>query len=169
MRLRFALVVSALLSACAPAPIYKPIKGGPVDTGSGSLEAVRRQLQGSWALTSYEIYSGGKRRRLPAAARLSYDEFGNLTMDGEIARSGAAQDQRPLLLNYSGRAVLDIQNHELRLLDLVPSGDALPRSVADATSATNVRRFDVRGDVLTLTIIAADGKPAAASAWKRQP
>src|SRR2546423_119338 len=168
MQMRFALVVGVMLSACASPPVQKPMKGGPVDIGAGSLEAVRRQLEGTWTLTSYEVYRDGKRQRVPASAHLSYDNFGNLTMTGELARPGAGET-RPVLLNYSGRAVLDVATRELRLLGMVQSGDAVPSSVVEATSPENVRHYDIRGDVLTLTVLSGKGKPTAASAWKKQP
>jgi hypothetical protein len=164
-----AAVLSAVLCGCAPAPLYKPIKGGPVDAGPGSLEAVRRQLEGTWTLTSYEVYQDGKRRRLPASAHLSYDEFGNLTLDGELRQPDATAPQRPLLLNYSGRAVIDVANRELRLLDVEATGDALSPALEEQTSPTNVRRYDIRGSVLTLTIVDASGRPTAAAAWTKAP
>jgi hypothetical protein len=101
---------------------------------------------------------------------LSYDEFGNLTINGELQRPPrGGENAKPLLLNYSGRSVLDVKTHELRLLDVRSSGDDVPSSIADATSSNNVRRYDLRGDLLTLTILSGDGKPSAASAWKKQP
>jgi hypothetical protein len=162
------IAVTALLSACAPAPIYKPIKAGDVDTGPGTLEAVRRQLEGTWALTSYEIYQNGKRQRLAADAQLKYDEFSNLTMSGQL-RNPSASNAKPLLLNYSGRSVIDVTSHELRLLDIESTGGRLQEAVAAAAGPENVRKYSIQGDVLTLTILAADGTPTAASAWKKQP
>ena len=168
MKVSLPAAIAVVVCACAPAPINRPIKGGDVDTGAGSLEAVRRQLQGTWALTSYEIYRDGKRERLGATARLTYDEFGNLKMDGRLTRPDATGATKPLMLNYSGRAVLDVVNHQLRLLDLEPSGDDLPTDVARAADWSNVRRYDLRGNVLTLTIVAANGTPSAASAWHKE-
>jgi hypothetical protein len=163
-----AFAVTVVLSSCAPAPIYKPIKGGDVDTGPGTLESVRRQFEGTWALTSYEIYQNGKRQRVPATAQLKYDEFSNLTIIGQV-NNATASSAKPTLLNYSGRSVIDVTSHELRLLDVESTRGRLPEAVAAAADPANVRKYSIQGDVLTLTILAADGKPTAASAWKKQP
>ena len=48
-----------LLAACPAGPRASPVKMGPVDTGAGSLESVRRQLQGSWDLVSLEVMAAG--------------------------------------------------------------------------------------------------------------
>jgi hypothetical protein len=72
-----ALTCAAPLAGCAPGPLNPPkmgssgplnmpAKGSDVEAGAGSLEAVRRQLEGSWTLEWYDIYENGKRRRLPA-------------------------------------------------------------------------------------------------------
>lgn len=158
------------LSSCAPAPIYRPIKGGDVDTGAGSLESVREQLKGTWALVGYEVYDNGKPRRLPAQAEMTYDEFGNLKMHGQLKReAGATADAPPpLLLNYSGRAVIDVKSHQLRLLDVNENKEPLPGAIADAVTPENVRRYDLKADTLALTVFDAKGQPTASSSWKRQ-
>ena len=48
----------------AGGPLNTPMKGSDVNAGEGSLEDVRRQLEGSWALVSYDIYPNGKRQTL---------------------------------------------------------------------------------------------------------
>jgi len=162
-------VVAVCLSSCAPAPIYRPIKGGDVDTGAGSLESIREQLKGTWALLAYEVYDNGKPRRLPAQAEMTYDEFGNLKMHGQLMRSSTtAPEPPPLLLNYSGRAVIDVKSHQLRLLDVNENKEPLPGAIADAVTPENVRRYDLKADTLALTVFDAKGQPTASSSWKRQ-
>ena len=73
-------VVSLSLSACGPKVAVK--KGGPVDTGAGSVVAARKYLEGRWTLDSFEVYPPGK----PVVAvkgegTLSYDDFSNLSME----------------------------------------------------------------------------------------
>ena len=46
-------------TGCAAAPRERPIKGGDVDTGPGSVEAVRRQLEGTWDLVSLAVTPKG--------------------------------------------------------------------------------------------------------------
>jgi len=160
----------AMLSGCAPAPIYRPIKGGDVDTGAGTLESVRDQLKGTWALVAYEVYENGKPRRLPAEAEMTYDEFGNLKMHGQLKRDAAAtaKEPPPILLNYSGRAVIDVKSHQIRLLDVNENKEPLPGAIADAVTPENVRRYDLKADTLALTVFDAKGQPTASSSWKRQ-
>jgi hypothetical protein len=160
-------VAGMAVTSCAPAPIYRPIKGADVDPGAGSLEAVRRQLQGTWSLVAYEVYEGSKPHRLPAQGEMSYDEFGNMKAHGELRRAPTGGSAQPMLLNYSGRAVIDPDTHQLRLLDVESQPEPLPSSIADAVNTANVRRFDLKGNSLTLTILAADGTPTAASSWKK--
>jgi hypothetical protein len=159
-----------LVSACAPAPIYRPIKGGDVDTGAGSLESVRDQLKGTWSLVAYEVYENGKPHRLPAEGELIYDDFGNVKMHGQLKRSGssAAAAPPPMLLNYSGRAVIDARKHQIRFLDVTEGKEPLPGAIADAVTAENVRMFDLKADTLALTILDSKGQPTAASSWHRQ-
>src|SRR5262249_36613430 len=102
--------------ACAPAPIYKPIKVGDVDTGANSLEAVRRQFQGTWALDHYFVYEGPKRRPLDTPAELKYDEFGNLTLSGQLKNPSQAQSAAALMLNCSARRALDLASKDLRMM-----------------------------------------------------
>ena len=76
-------VLSAAAACATSRPRQRPIEGGAVNAGPGSLEAVRRQLEGSWALVSAEVVSAsGARQALKASAVLSYDAYGNLSLKG---------------------------------------------------------------------------------------
>lgn len=165
------LVASALVLAswfgCAPAPVNKPIKLGDVNTGANSLEAVRRQFQGTWALDHYYVYDGTKRRRLDATAELSYDEFGNLTMRGQLKNPSKAPSAAALMLNYSGRAVIDVTSQQLRMMRVENTGDQVPAAIATQVDPASVRRYQFQGSELWLTVNGADGKPTAESSWKK--
>jgi hypothetical protein len=175
-----ALTGAVLLGGCAPGPlsppkmsgasgpINKPMKGSDVEAGVGSLEDVRRQLEGTWALVWYDIYENGKRRRLPATGDLVYDAYGNLTLHGQLKRAGAGTDARPLALNYSGRAVLDVRTKEIRMQDVTAAGDALPRPVEDQVNTANVRHYELNAGTLTLTVVDNNGNPTAVSSWKKR-
>jgi hypothetical protein len=168
------VVIGTLVSlsvSCAPAPIYRPIKGGDVDTGAGTLEAVRQQLKGTWALLAYEVYENGKAHRIPAQGEMTYDEFGNLKLVGQLKQTGtaAASAKPPMLLNYAGRAVIDVRTHELRLLDVNEGAEPLPGNIADAVTPANVRKYDLKADTLALTVLDPKGQPTASSSWKKQP
>ena len=56
-------VVFASLTACKASPITKPIEGGPVATGAGSLTQARKFLEGRWSLESFEVHPPGKAGR----------------------------------------------------------------------------------------------------------
>ena len=113
-----ALTGAALLAGCAPGPLNPPkmgssgplnmpAKGSDVEAGAGSLEAVRRQLEGSWTLggtTSTKAGSAGGCR--PAATWST--TCGNLTLHGELKQpqagtGGAAAGSQLLRAWSSGR------------------------------------------------------------------
>jgi hypothetical protein len=164
--LTLALVLT-LCYGCAPAPIYKPIKAGDVDTGANSLESVRRQFQGTWALDHYYVYEGAQRRRLDATAELKYDEFGNLTMRGQLKNPTPATSAAALMLNYTGRAVIDVNSKELRMMAVSNAGDSLPSPIEAKVDPASVRHYEFQGSELWLTVNGADGKPTASSSWKK--
>ena len=111
------LLALPILTACQAAPVGRPVKMGPVDTGAGSLESVRRQLQGSWELVTLEVMApGGAPTKVPATGHLKYDEYGNLTMDGRVTAAAGGVD--PNVLNMSGRAVIDPDKHMIRFQDV---------------------------------------------------
>jgi hypothetical protein len=163
----FVLLLGLTLGACASAPLQKPINAGEAATGVGTLESVRKQLEGSWTLVSYEILQNGRRQRLDAAAEMTYDQFGNLNMIGELKNPDASSERRPALLNYSGRAVIDVDKSELRFV-VENSRDPLPRSVEANVKPENVRHFTFRDSLLELTISDTNGQATGFSTWKRK-
>jgi hypothetical protein len=152
-------------AACAPAPINRPIKVGDVNTGPGSPEAVRRQLAGRWHLTSLTIFSAtGQPTTVPADAELTYDEFGNLAIRGQLKNPGAGE--APPILHQNGRAVIDTTRKQLRLVDT--GSDAInPPDVSDAISYDHVRLYEFSGNDLLLTTIDANGKKTATAKWRK--
>jgi hypothetical protein len=152
-------------AACAPAARQRPIKVGTVETGAGSLEATRRQLEGTWELTGLETYpAGGEKVVHKATAVLTYDAYGNLTIMGRIAEEGATAGAGAPLLSFKGRAVIDPEKHQLRLMDAQGPEKALPAEV----SPDLLRRYEFEGDVLSLSTIDASGQPTATASWKKR-
>ena len=112
----------------------RPIPLGPVQSGPNSLESVRRVFEGSWDLVSAESYGAtGQPVAIKGKGRLTYDAYGNLTVD---ARFDQGQEQNDgsisRLLWYKGRAVIDVAASRLVLQDMqkrdassadVPDGD----------------------------------------------
>ena len=95
------LMVAAVVG-CTAAPRVRPVKGGDVNEGAGSITQARKFLQGRWSLESFEVFPPGKRAiTLKGSGMLNYDEFGNLRI--EIR----ADDQVAQLLRAAG---IDIQD-----------------------------------------------------------
>jgi hypothetical protein len=161
------LAAAPLLAACPSAPRVRPVKAGDVHTGAGSLEAVRRQLQGTWELVNAVVFdANGKETPRKAEGRLTYDEYGNLTIGAKLADSTQPETSVSGLLAYSGRAVIDPAKSQLVLMDLksrLPSGEPIP----DEVSADKRRDYVIEGNTLTLTSKDAKGTPTARTTWRK--
>ena len=159
------LAVTTAVGACSAAPRVRPVKMGDVDTGTGSVESVRRQLTGTWQLTSYEVYQSGKPQKLNADGQLTYDEFGNLTLRGGVHGAG---ESKPSVLNFSGRAVIDVTRQEIRFEDVTSAADRLPQGAAQQSDPEKTRKYVFNGADLTLTTVDASGAPTAVTRWKKK-
>src|SRR4029453_15595378 len=161
---------AAMLAGCAGAPRVRPVKMGDVDTGANSVEAARRQLEGTWDLTSLETYAS------PGAAPtkaegitgvLSYDAYGNLRMMGNPGSAGTLPAGASGLLTCSGRAVIGPVKKELRLLDI--KGGTDPNVTLNKELAVGrVRRYTIENGVLTISVLDAAGQPSATTTWKKR-
>ena len=142
----------------------------PVESGPGSLRAVRQQLAGTWELVSFETFTGpGNGVQVPARARLTYDEFGHLEVQGQVQRdsAGSTADGSSTLLNVSGRALIDVTNNRYWVVDL--EGDLPDEAALEAVSAENFRYYEFLDDQLKLTIKDATGSTTATLTWNRVP
>ncbi len=163
-RLLIAVLLTTLVG-CAEAPRarVRPVEMGPVDTGAGSLEAARRQLAGTWILASYTVHdAAGAAVSVPAAAKLTYDEYGNLTIQGTVEGGDERARQSGAFLNYKGRAVIDAAKQQLRLLDLEGTGN-VPSSV----NVSAAREYRIDGNRLDITAKDASGRVLAVASWTR--
>lgn len=77
----------AVLIACSAAPRQRPVKMGEVEQGPGTLESVRRQFEGNWMLTGFEVLSGPTAGKQPVVGQLTYDACGNLSVLARIDRT----------------------------------------------------------------------------------
>jgi hypothetical protein len=146
----------------------RPVEGGPVASGPGTLESVRKQLEGSWNLVSAEVVSAtGQRTSIKASAVLTYDAFGNLSLKGAYEDPSATAEQTAAL-NFTGRAVIDTQKQELRLLDLRQTDGEFAALPADM-AARRVRSYAFNGDVLSLSVKDSKGTVTAVNTWRKQP
>ena len=160
----------SLLAGCAPAPRARAVKMGDVDTGPNSLEATRRQLEGTWDLTALEIYNppgGTPVRAEGATAVLSYDAYGNLRIMGNPGSSGTMPAGASGLLTYSGRAVIDPTKQELKLLNV--EGETDPNATLSKDVAVDrPRRYKIENGVLTISVLDASGLVSATTSWKKR-
>ena len=162
------VAIILIVPACATSrPRQRPIEGGAVDAGAGSLTGVRKQLEGTWNLVSADVVSpAGARITVKGTAVLTYDAFGNFSMKGELDDPAATAEQKAAL-NFTGRAVIDTQRQVLRLLDVQqPEGEfaKLPADMA----ARRERTFAFEGELLTLTVKDSNGRVTAVNTWRKQ-
>jgi hypothetical protein len=160
-----ALMTVVVAGACAAPAKPRPITVGKVDTGAGSLEAVRRQLQGTWTLVSLETAPAGGGALAPVTARgtLVYDDYGNLTIEATTSDPAApAAARQGGLMSFKGRAVIDTAASELKLMDL--TGNVDPNAVL---SPERRRRYAFTGDILTLSSVDAAGNVTASATWRK--
>jgi hypothetical protein len=124
-------------------------------------------LQGTWELVEAVVFdAGGKATPRKAQGRLTYDEYGNLTIGAKLADTDQPQTSVSGLLAYSGRAVIDPAKSQLVLMDLkgrIEHNEPIPAEV----SADKVRYYTIEGNTLTLTIKDAAGTPTARTTWRK--
>ncbi len=152
--------------SCKSAPSQRPLGLGDVDTGPGSVEYVRRQLEGSWTLERFEMVdTAGQAQPVRAQAKLTYDQYGNMTVAGNLLEPLPGQEQATHgMLAYSGRIVIDTAKHEFRLR--AQEGVADP-ALNPSVGAELVRKYEITTNQLTLTFVDAQGKTTARAIFRR--
>jgi hypothetical protein len=164
-----AMLAVAALGACAAKPREMPLRTDRVEEGAGTLESVRRQLEGTWDLQSFETYPApGKTVTQKARAVLTYDAYGNMTIDGRLEQAGdaspAAASRAAEFLSYKGRIVIDVASQQLRVVGAEGDTAKLP-----AEASTNLaRKYAFQGDVLTLSMVDPKGQTTARTTWKKR-
>jgi hypothetical protein len=160
-------VVGALIAAtagCTGSPSQRPVKLGPVNTAAGTVESTRRELAGNWTLGRLEVIQpDGVRHVVKAHGTLSYDAFGSLVINGII------DDPRltdAVVLNYTGRIVLDVAKHEFYPADF-DSDKPVEGSRVAPISLDKVRRYELSENRFVVTYLDASGKPTAVTEWSR--
>ena len=164
------VVAFLLVAGCAAAPRSRPVVGGPVAGGTGTLAEARKYLEGRWTLESFEVYPPG---RAPLTVKgtgiLTYDDFGNMRM--EIRTDQATSDGlrsvgidvREGVLSTDGRTAVDLQN---RTLTYILEGQ--PPAATGPLAMNRPRHWEVAGNLLTLTTRGDDGKPLSVGRWRKQ-
>ena len=167
----FVLVVA--MTACAPGPLTPPRSGRPMnnpvplgsESASGSLEMARQQLMGVWELVDLKNAppQGGAPVPVKATGTLTYDQYGNLTIDARTTDPGAPVAAREVpRVSFKGRAVIDVVNRELKLMDL--TGNVNPDEVL---APERRRRYAFEADLLTLSSFDDRGTVTAVTTWRR--
>lgn len=173
MRNRCALIVllstgaaSIVLSGCGGASRPRPAAAGAVQPAGGTDQQVRRQLEGQWELVTYEtIAPDGSRAPQPVSGRLSYDPSGTLSVRAQFRRQGGA----PIVLDYSGRAVIDPRAQRLRVEGAnVPAPAGAPADAVAAVSLDRPRHYQLQGNLLTVSALEpGSNRPLATAVWRR--
>ena len=158
------LATVSLLAGCAAQASRRPLRTTAVETGAGTTESVRRQLEGTWTLESLTVFDGsGTPRTVEATGSLTYDAFGNLVLIGKIADPAAAGAHADSLA-FKGRAVVDPPAQRLVLADL--SGNVDPSALPTTLSPDRVRFYAFQGD--TLSLETRDGaRVLARTVWRK--
>jgi hypothetical protein len=159
-----AMLAVAALGACAAKPREMPLRTGRVEEGASTLESVRRQLEGTWDLQSFETYPApGKTVTQKARAVLTYDAYGNMTIDGRLEQPDAAASAAEFL-SYKGRIVIDVGTQQLRVVGAEGDNAKLP---AEASTSL-ARKYAFEGDILTLSMVDSKGQTTAKTTWKKR-
>jgi hypothetical protein len=160
-------------AACAAAPRARPVEGGPVDTGKGTLTAARQYLEGRWTLESFEVFSPGRAPVvLKGQGTLTYDASGNLQMDiradeksADLLRASGIEI-RDNMISTGGRTVVDMQH---RTISFIVDGGGFATTASGPLALNRPRYWEAEADRLTLTTRDADGKPLSIGRWRRMP
>jgi hypothetical protein len=162
------LMVLALGAGCAPSTRQRPISMGPVATGTGSLAEVRKQLEGAWTLSRFEVAdAAGQLVEVKAKARLIYDGSGNLSITGALLEPMPGQTAivASPALEYAGRAVIDTARQELVLVGkaaVEPDPAVVAKLGIDAR-----RRYEFGANQLTMSALDANGRVTSKATYTR--
>jgi hypothetical protein len=158
------LFAAQSLAGCAATPSRRPLKTTAINTGDGSPESVRRQLEGTWSLTSFSVFDqAGTPKVVDASGRLAYDAYGNLDLSGKINDPAAAGGSASAL-TFKGRAVVDAGANRIVLADV--EGNVDPAALPKNMGIDKVRYYAFEGD--TLSLETRDGtRVLARTVWKR--
>ena len=168
MRTAVALVclsLTGLLAGCQAQASRRPLRTSPIETGAGTTESIRRQLQGTWTLVSFTVFNAaGAPQAVEASGRLIYDAYGNLDLAGKLTKPQDGVTESALA--FKGRAVVDPGGQRLVLADV--SGNVNAQDLPAQMAPDKVRYYTFEGD--TLSLETRDGtRVLARTVWRKQP
>jgi hypothetical protein len=173
--------LTIVVGACAGAPRTRPLDTKPVAEGPGTIEGVRKQLEGRWTLVSLTMNSAdGKSSAVDAGGELVSDAFGNLEVEYRLSDTGlktlaalGIKSPNPEI-NTSGNVVIDTTQQRITYV-----GEDFQKRAFDPTLAAQrsnpfslerVRYYTFGADgTLTLATRYDNGRNAAVSQWKKEP
>ena len=161
-------------TGCTPGPLSPPTSGAPQnkpvalssEPTSGALETTRRQLEGTWELVALESVPPGGGARVPVKATglLTYDGFGNLMIDAQTTDPAAPVAAREVkMLSFKGRAVIDVVNSELKLMDVTGNVDP-----SEVVAPELRRRYVLDANDLMLSSFTEKGDVTMITTWRRR-
>lgn len=162
-----AVAVALTTLGCKSAPSQRTLGLGDVDTGPGSVEYVRRQLTGTWTLTRFEtVDASGAAHEVKATATLTYDQYGNMKVTGNLLEPlpGQRPEDVQQMLSYTGRIQIDTAKQQFTLLGQQGSSDP---ALQPAIGPNMIRKYEITPEQLTLTFVDAQSKPTARAIFKR--
>ena len=173
-------IVAVTLGVCAGCAKGQP-KTVPAATGAGSITDVRNQLQGRWTLMSLDVAPvGGQRTNIEATGVMSFDNFGNLSIEyrlsdaGQKALEGLGIKTPGPVLSTSGNVAIDPTQRQIRYMAEGAQEKAFAFDADQAARRANpftvdrIRHYQFTDDgLLTLTTRYDSGADAAVARWKR--
>lgn len=176
-----AVCVAAALSACAPKARERPLPIGDIASGPNTVEAARKQLQGSWVMTALEVTAvDGRKAALDAAGSMSFDAFGNMNIEYKLtdeARKvlqGFGINQPTPVISTTGSVAINPVTREVTYMGENDTQRALnfDRELAERRAnpfaLERKRYYEIAQDgTMTLSTRYDDGKTAATSRWRK--
>jgi hypothetical protein len=175
----FRVCLPIMLGACAPAPRATPLPTKPVDTGAGTIEGVRKQLEGRWTLLSLTMHDdSGRSAPIDADGHLVSDAFGNMDVEYRLSETGlkalgglGIKSPNPVITT-SGKVVIDTTSHRITYVGEDFQQRAfdpeLAAKKANPFALERVRYYTLEPDgTLRLSTRYDNGKDASVSRWKK--
>jgi hypothetical protein len=172
------LVITGI--SCAQSqPRQRPLKTEPIAEGPGTMESVRKALQGSWSLVSLTVTdANGRSHPVDATGQLTFDGFGNMNVEYRISDAGAKQlatigvKLKTTVLSTEGNVAIDPQKSSITYV-----GEDFMKKMMDADLAAQranpftlerTRFYNLGADgMLTLATRYDSGAEAAKALWKK--
>ena len=172
-------LILAAISACKGGTSSRPYRTSAVASGPNTIEATRKQLEGTWTLVSLVVHNtSGARATSQGTGTLTWDAFGNLKIEYRLSDAGlkaleaiGVRPPTPVIVT-EGRAVINTQDKAIQYVP--PDAPSRPFDPALAAARANPfalerLRYYVFGEDGTLTLSTRhdNGQTAAVSQWKK--